>query len=273
MEDRPKGPWDGEPQQRLDEPLNGEILEDDFRRDGREPVFNMPGGVLLALGLLVLIYALTGWILSDEISNWIMVEFGYSPVRYVYDFANQDLAWIWTPFTYSLLHGSVQHLGFNGLWLAAFGTPVWRRIGALRFWLFWLVTSAAGALAHTILNWGDASLLIGASGVISGLMGAACRFAFGSGRAGLRLREDAPPLPRLSVLASLKERTVLVFVVMFLFGNVIIALGIPLMGDPGGAIAWDAHIGGFIVGFLGFALFDRRQQAVVADGNMPPEDL
>lgn len=271
MDDRPNGRWDGEPQRGMDDPLRDDILEDDLRRDGREPVFNMPGGVLLALALLVLIYALTGFILSDEISDWIMVEFGFSPVRYVYDFSNQDLAWVWTPFTYSLLHGSVQHLGFNGLWLAAFGTPVWRRIGALRFWLFWLVTAAAGALAHSVLNWGDASLLIGASGVISGLMGAACRFAFGSGRAGLRLREDAPPLPRLGIVASLRERTVVVFVGMFLLGNVIIALGIPLMGDPGAAIAWDAHLGGFIVGFLGFALFDRRSPAILPEEDVPSD--
>ncbi|BCH59601.1 rhomboid family intramembrane serine protease [Agrobacterium vitis] len=254
MDDRPKGQWDREPEDG-DDPLDEGL---DPATSGREPVFNMPGGILLALMLLVMIYALTGWILSDEISNWIMVEFGFSPVRYVYDFSNQDLAWLWTPFTYSLLHGSIEHLGFNGLWLAAFGTPVWRRIGAVRFWLFWLATSAAGAVAHVCLNWGDASLLIGASGVISGLMGAACRFAFGPGRSGLRLREQDAFPPRLSVLASLSERTVLVFIVMFLAGNLIIAFGIPLVGDPGAAIAWDAHLGGFTLGFLGFALFDRR---------------
>lgn len=254
MNDKSKGPWDQDAED------DDEIFDDGIA-DGenkREPVFNMPGGVLLALLLLVLIYALTAWIVSTELSYWISSEFGFSPIRYVTPMSQQDQAWLWTPFTYSLLHGGVEHLAFNGLWLAAFGTPVWRRIGATRFVAFWLVTSAAAAFTHAALNWGSEDLLIGASGVISGLMGAACRFAFGSGRAGFSFGEDETWLPRLSVWESLAERTVLVFVLMFMAGNLIIAFGIPLMGDPGGAIAWDAHIGGFVVGFFGFALFDRR---------------
>jgi membrane associated rhomboid family serine protease len=43
---------------------------------------------------------------------------------------------------------------------------------------------------------------------------------------------------------------------MWLFGNVLIAIGLPLMGADVGPIAWDAHIGGFLFGFLFFRLFD-----------------
>jgi membrane associated rhomboid family serine protease len=257
MDDKSNGPWDRDPDD------GDEVFDDSLVSTGRkhEPVFNMPGGVLLSLLLLILVYALTSWIVSYELSDWIMREFGFSPIRYVTPFSEQDLAWIWTPFTYSLLHGSIEHLAFNGLWLAAFGTPVWRRIGASRFVIFWLVTAAASAFTHAALNWGSEDLLIGASGVISGLMGAACRFAFGAGRAGFSFGEGDSWVPRLSVFEALAQRTVLVFVLMFFAGNLIIAFGIPLVGDPGGAIAWDAHIGGFVVGFFGFALFDRRPKA------------
>jgi membrane associated rhomboid family serine protease len=42
-----------------------------------------------------------------------------------------------------------------------------------------------------------------------------------------------------------------------------VALGLPLVGADAGEIAWDAHIGGFLFGFLLFALFDpNREQSV-----------
>ena len=55
---------------------------------------------------------------------------------------------IWTFVTYALIHGDWTHLGLNSVWLLAFGTPVARRFGALRFLAFFAVTAAAGAAAH-----------------------------------------------------------------------------------------------------------------------------
>ena len=57
-------------------------------------------------------------------------------------------AQVWTFFTYALVHADLTHLGFNALWLLAFGSPVARRFGAWRFFTFFMVTVAAGALAH-----------------------------------------------------------------------------------------------------------------------------
>ena len=161
--------------------------------------------------------------------------------------------------TYSLLHGSIEHVGFNSLWLAAFGAPVVRRIGTVRYLLFWIFSAAASAFFHAGLNWGDETLLVGASGVVSALMGAACRFAFPSGRGYNRLSGHL--YPRQPILAAFRNRTVVIFMVMWLLGNVLIALGLPLVGAESGEIAWDAHIGGFLFGFLLFALFDVKHPA------------
>jgi membrane associated rhomboid family serine protease len=219
------------------------------------PIFNLPTGVLVALALVCGIYALQALVFSAALNDWITFEFAFVPLRYVYPLSEQSLAWLWSPVTYSLLHGSLQHLVFNSLWLAAFGTPVCRRIGELRFVVFWIVSAVAAAALHALVNWGEPSVMVGASGVISALMGAACRFAFGGRmRAGPAGRE--PPL--LSVPAALSDRTVLIFIVVWFLGNVAIAVGLPLMGSDSGAIAWDAHIGGFLMGFFGFRLFDRR---------------
>lgn len=222
------------------------------------PIFNVPTGILVALGLICGIYVLQEFFFSPTTNQWFAVEFGFSPVRYVYPLSEQTLAWLWTPVTYSLLHGSFEHLAFNSLWLAAFGTPVCRRIGEMRFLLFWLVSSVAAAALHAVVNWGEPSLMVGASGVISALMGAACRFAFGDRQRGnARLYGREPPL--LSVGEALADRTVRVFIIVWFLGNIAIALGLPMLGADSAVIAWDAHIGGFLLGFFCFSLFDRRR--------------
>lgn len=235
-----------------------EFAETDERpRDGgpprrrSEPVFNLPGPVLAAIAVLAIIYGAQA-LLPAELSEWLTINLGFAPVRYAFPLSEQGPEYFWSPVTYSLLHGGLEHLLFNSLWLAAFGTPVARRIGRLRFVLFWIVSAAAGAALHAAVNWGSPTLMIGASAVVSALMGAACRFAFGA-----RGRYLPPELaPRLGVIEALQERTVIVFTTTWLFGNLVIALGLPLFGDLGAAVAWDAHIGGFLFGFLLFGLFD-----------------
>ena len=231
------------------------VSENAYREsDPRPPAFNLPGILLLSLVLLVALYVIQEYLLAGDSQVAFIVTLAFTPVRYVFPLMDQDLSWLWTPVTYSLLHGSVEHLLFNGLWLAAFGTPVVRRIGTLRYLLFWILSAAASAFFHAALHWGQETLLIGASGVVSALMGAACRFAFPSGRG--YDRSFGHLHPRQSVVAALSNRTVLFFIGMWLVGNVLIAIGLPILGSDAGAVAWDAHIGGFLFGFLLFALFD-----------------
>lgn len=220
-----------------------------------EPVFNLPGLLLITLGLLAAMYLVGEYLLTDDGYAWYLFTFGFIPMRYVVPFSQQGFEWLWTPVTYSLLHGSTAHIVFNGLWLAAFGTPVIRRIGTIRFVLLWCFSAAVSAFGHGAMNWQDMTVLIGASGVVSALMGAACRFAFPPNGMGYN-----PALghlyPRQTIFAALSNRTVVIFTGMWLIGNVLIAFGIPLVGDVAGEIAWDAHIFGFLFGFLLFDLFD-----------------
>ncbi len=223
--------------------------------DTNTPVFNLPGLLVGILAALVIAYVVPAYLLSEEGEHWFVFTFGFIPLRYAVPFSQQGLEWIWTPVTYSFLHGGIEHILFNGLWLMAFGAPVLRRIGTVRFVLLWCISAAVSAFGHAALNWGDVTVLIGASGVVSALMGAACRFAFPA-RGGYSA-SFGHLMPRQSILAALSNRTVLIFTLMWLFGNVLIAVGVPLFGDVGGQIAWDAHVFGFLLGFLFFGLFDR----------------
>lgn len=223
----------------------------------KAPVFNLPGALVVVLAVMIAIHLVSTYLLSDDSYAYFLFTFGFIPLRYAISLSQQGLEWLWTPVTYSLLHGGIEHILFNGLWLMAFGAPVLRRIGTLRFILLWCISAAVAAFGHAWLNWGDETVLIGASGVVSALMGAACRFVFPA-HGGRYHPSMGHLLPRQTVLQALSNRTVLIFTLMWLLGNVLIAFGIPLVGDVGAAVAWDAHIFGFLLGFLAFALFDVR---------------
>lgn len=167
----------------------------------------------------------------------------------------------WTPLTYSFLHGGFAHIAINGVWLLAFGTAVCRRFGSLRFLLFYAFAAILGALAFYAVHPLGLQPVVGASAAISGAMGAAVRFAFAPGgplgggfsppRSLRAYRRPAPPLRAL-----LGDRRTMTFVALWFAANFLFGAVAPL-GADGATIAWEAHIGGFLAGLLGFRLFDR----------------
>ena len=224
-------------------------------RPPRNPPVNLPGAVLFALGLLFAIFLLQEFILSYRVNMLIWRDFGFIPARYAHPLGEQNLGWLWTPLTYSLLHGGWAHIIFNSLWLAIFGAPVARRIGAVRFLALWVTSAAASAFFFAVVDWGAVTVLIGASGVVSAYMGAACRFAF-AGRGGLSAYAHLNR--RLSIPEVFSDPTARAFVLVWLIGNLLVAVGVGLAGVNAGDIAWQAHIGGFLFGFLAFPLFDVK---------------
>jgi membrane associated rhomboid family serine protease len=225
-------------------------------QDRHEPIFNIPGVVLVMLLAMVAIQIAADTLLSDAAVYELFVQAAFIPQRYAVDAVGQGGAYYWSPVTYSLLHGGYGHLALNGFWLAAFGTVVARRIGWLRFLVFWAVSAVAAAGLFLVFHWGDRSVMVGASGVVSALMGAASRFAFGSG--GFR-REFAHLNPRLTIVQSLGNRTVAVFLAVWFGINLLAATGLSFGGGDS-VIAWEAHVGGFLFGFFTFALFDPQSK-------------
>lgn len=220
-----------------------------------EPAFNLPASLVWILAALTAIHLVRLYILPVSLDEEVLFNFAFLPMRYSYPLADQSPAWLWSPITYSLLHGSWEHLLFNGFWMVAFGAPVVRRIGVMRLAGFWCLSAIAAVALHVAFHWGDAAIVIGASGVVAGLMGAAARFVFSpSGRIS---RQFAHMNRRLTILEALSNRSVLVFAGVWFATNLLIGLGFLAFGG-GAAIAWEAHIGGFLFGFFLFGLFDPR---------------
>jgi membrane associated rhomboid family serine protease len=273
----------------------GSSLVLDFNSSGarraREPIFFIPGAVLLVVCVLLGIHAgLT--ILGAGIEDAAIRELGFMPGRLTIALWPERLAAlvsrashdpvaleqtilirhfgvldggakIWTLASYALLHGSWSHVIVNCIWLLAFGPPTARRIGPSRFLLFMVVTAVAGALAQWAFSPMDFTPLIGASAADSGLMAAAARFMFqpgaplgitrefGAGR--LRAPSQAPAESLREVLSG---RRVLIFIAIWMATNFLFGAGAQKLGASEAPVAWFAHIGGFIAGLLLFPLFD-----------------
>ncbi len=239
----------------------------------REPMFFVPFVVVALIATLIGIQALVS-ALSEATQDAMLREFAFMPGRLtLLIWPDPSLgepeggAKVWTLLTYALLHGSWPHVLVNSIWLVAFGPPIARRFGPLRFLMFFAMTAIAGALAHWAVNPMDFSPLIGASAADSGMMAAAARFIFQpgaplSGRQDLsRLVTEAGEEPRVpSLLELLTQRRALVFIAIWMATNFVFGAGAQALGASEAPVAWVAHVGGFLAGLLAFPLFDRPRR-------------
>ncbi|MEM8551421.1 MAG: rhomboid family intramembrane serine protease [Pseudomonadota bacterium] len=225
----------------------------------REPIFTMPTSVIVMVALLAVVHAVRsqlGYYRDLEVLAW----FAFIPARYTMEWAMLPggiYAGVWTFVTYALLHGSLMHIITNAIWLLAFGSAVARRFGALRFWLFSAAAAAGGAAVHLAMHPGETIPVVGASAAIAGQMAAAARFVFDD--AGPLMFRHAPDdaryrRPAGSLIDVFRNRKALAFIMIWFAINLLVGLGGNV--GAGATIAWEAHIGGFLVGLLAFRLFD-----------------
>jgi membrane associated rhomboid family serine protease len=233
-----------------------------------EPIFNVPFIVTAIIAVLLIIFGVYDLVLSAEQQDWVLRMFAFVPQRYGSSPTAHDglpgglWADVWTFVTYAFLHGSWAHVGLNAVWLLAFGTPVARRFGATRFIVFFAFTAAAGAAAHLLVYRGEPVPVVGASAAISGFMAAAMRFAFH--RRGPLIARDAESdrTPALPLIAVFRNGRVLAFLVVWFALNLLFGIGSVGVDGSDQAVAWQAHIGGFLAGLLAFSAFDPVKPAL-----------
>ncbi|WP_082511818.1 rhomboid family intramembrane serine protease [Devosia sp. Leaf420] len=231
-------------------------------RPAREPIFLLPASVTVLVGILTAIHVAATMVLNEEGQTQLYFWFAFQPLRIV--LAAQDLSvaipLIWTPFSHAFLHGGWDHLLVNVAWLVIFASPVVRRYGAGPMLAIFLLSAAGGAAAFAATSLYSGAYLIGASGGVAGLTGAAVRFIFQP-----ILYAQHPETGQRIVLgrrlASMRETFVnprsRFFTLIWLLLNAAVPLAPLLMGTSLG-VAWQAHLGGFLTGFLMVRLFERR---------------
>jgi len=169
----------------------------------------------------------------------------------------------YAPFTSMFLHGSWFHLLSNMWFLYLFGDNVEDAMGHLRYGVFYLMTGLAAAAVQLTASPGSALPMVGASGAISGVMGAYVILY---------------PLVRVHTLVFLGifiTRVALPAYLMLGYWFLLQLLGgLPAVGGhaPGGVAFW-AHVGGFLAGallipfFKDPALLARRRRAAYLTGS------
>ncbi len=210
----------------------------------RQPALRAPAIVLWLIALLAAAHA-GRMALSQEASDGVILAYAFIPARYTFAGSFWDqavpLSAIWPCMAYWA------HLLINCLWLLAFGPIVTRRFGTPLFSSLLLICGVAAALTHLVLNWGGMDPVVGASGAISGLMAA-----------GLRLLPGMFPwaTPGETRMAPIFSRQILTFSASWVILNIVVGLvGAGFLGSEG-AIAWQAHLGGYLAGLFLSGPFD-----------------
>jgi membrane associated rhomboid family serine protease len=226
FEETPSKPWGSEPEppQQPDE------------RPAREPAFNAPWQAVAVTVLILGGYALQTLFPPDAILG-------------AYAFAPTNLTpgrWE-TLITAIFLHGSWAHAMMNAAFALAFSTPLARFFGtkiegALLFFGFYVLAGVLSNLGYAAVHPHGQALIVGASGAVSGLMGASARLIGGQGRVG--------PLFSQAVLGMGGAWIAI---------NLLIAVvgGSFLPGSGSAGVAWEAHLAGFAAGVLLIGLFGR----------------
>jgi membrane associated rhomboid family serine protease len=146
--------------------------------------------------------------------------------------------------TSMFLHGGIAHILGNMLFLWIFGDNVEDFYGHITYLFFYLVCGIGAGLLHVLFNWNSTLPSLGASGAISGVMGAYL-ILYPRSRILTLVFIFLVPIPAVFILA-------LWFVMQFVSG--VSSLG---MAATGG-VAWWAHVGGFLLG-MGITSVARRR--------------
>lgn len=202
------------------------------RGRGGEPAFNAPwtaAALAASMPLLFLGQTLLG---VDRVAE----RLGLRPI----DVAQGRLSGL---VTVLLVHGSWMHAGLNALSALAFGAPVARALGvgargALAFLAFYLASGVLSGLGFVAAHPHGGALVVGASGAVSGLIGAASRL-----------------LPGRRGLLPLDDRRVLAMALAWGLGNLVLGATALGRGLAGASIAWEAHLAGYAAGLILLPVF------------------
>ena len=191
----------------------------------REPAINVPPATLALIVFMLVLHGLRQF-LSDQLDATLVYTFSVVPARFTGHTEADPESLILAPLTHMVLHADWLHVGINAATLAAFGSPVERVLGAVRYLLLFVVTGLIGAALHVALYASDLSPMLGASGAISGMFGALLIILRASGR-----------------LTAMLPFTLLWLALQ-------VGLGLFTTTPGGDTIAWAGHIGGFLAGLV-----------------------
>ncbi|OGW02785.1 MAG: rhomboid family intramembrane serine protease [Nitrospinae bacterium RIFCSPLOWO2_12_39_16] len=152
-----------------------------------------------------------------------------------------------TVYSSMFMHGGFMHIIGNMLYLWIFGNNIEDSMGHIRFIFFYLICGTVASLTHIFLAPNSKIPMVGASGAVSGILGAY-----------LLLFPHARILTLVTFgffikMIKIPAMVVLGFWIVLQFLNSTVA-----SGSEGGGVAWFAHIGGFFAGLILINFFKKN---------------
>ena len=209
--------------------------------------------LIIGLNVLAFLWQLT----QGHHLNEALFFFGIVPIRY----SNPEVSAHFTTFqqflpflTSMFLHGGFLHILGNMWFLYIFGDNIEDRLGHIRYLIFYIFCGVAAGLVHLLTNWNSKIPTIGASGAISGVMGAY-----------LLLYPRARILTLIPIFLFFKfvELPAFIFLGYWLLLQLFSASLTPR--NVGGIAFW-AHIGGFVAGLIFLKIFDVIPRLGLSNG-------
>lgn len=208
--------------------------------------------MIILINLVVFIMEIS---LSPSQSTFLFYEFGLVPARFTYpDWAAMNglsADGYWPFFTNMFLHGGWAHFLGNMWTLFIFGDNVEDRMGSFHYLLFYLFCGLAASLTHYFMNLDSELPAIGASGAISGVMGA---YMF------LFPRSKIVFFLPLFFLPYFIEISAFIYLAFWFISQLFSSAWDSSFPAQSGGIAFWAHIGGFVSGALLFTFFLKKNK-------------
>jgi membrane associated rhomboid family serine protease len=212
--------------------------------------------LLIVVNFLIFFYQLS---LPPKAGEALVMTNGLVPVRIQYALIGAHhvtFAQALVPlFTCMFLHGGWMHIIGNMWFLWIFGGNVEDRFGAFPYLLFYIVCGLGSGISQVMFSWGSKIPSIGASGAISGVLGAYIVFFPGS-----RILTLVP----LFIIFFLARIPAVIFIGLWFIVQFLSGLG-SLNAVSTGGVAWWAHVGGFAIGAV-IALSTKSETRVSAYG-------
>jgi membrane associated rhomboid family serine protease len=214
-----------------------------LRDDRRARTFPFATVAIIVANVLVFLYELSLATPADV--EAFFADFALAPLNLVHAPSPGSLS---TIFTSMFMHGGWAHIIGNMLFLGIFGKNVEDSVGHFKFLIFYLLCGVVAAAAQIFLSPDSTVPMIGASGAISGVLGAY-----------LLLFPHARVLMLFPIWIFWRMFNVpaILFLVLWFVIQLFSALAVVNMGVSGGVAFW-AHVGGFVGGMLLIPVFKRR---------------
>jgi membrane associated rhomboid family serine protease len=211
------------------------------------PTRTTPFATLIIIALNVAVFVMQ--LLSSKDGQQLVYSYGAIPREILSYHSGRPIPAPFTIFTSMFMHGGLMHIGGNMLYFWIFGNNIEDRLGHLRFVLFYLFCGVVAAFAHVLASPGSEIPMIGASGAISGVLGA-----------------------YLLLFPSARVHTIVFFgffiqviripalIVIGFWAIIQLVSGLITQGVlHQGGTAWFAHVGGFLAGLVTIKLWLPRR--------------